>query len=747
MPLYPMLNSESTSVINTQVFYGLNRGLSIADGEMADMENMTSDHFPVLATRKGRSIKTWPGVDGGGKSTFDGEVTGMLGTDRLVVCQGGKVYVDGAEHALKLSAEEHMQPKQLVSMGAYVCIWPDKKYLNMANPDDYGDMGARWTAAEGVTISAMMCRKDGTDYDAESITVSGTAPENPVDQQLWLDTSGETHVLKQYSAIYLEWIQVATTFIKIQADGIGRDIREEDVVFLSGVRRAGETQGKGAQAVQQTLSFPGDAFSMYSRFHTTHYGGTDYRSTTAETVSRVMTITVAGIPEGAKILEANLRVTASGSHYGAKVLTLNGEKLREGQENLVPVEVTGNGDVSLKFVFQSYNTAQVSGDHGGTINFTGIALEVTYESGTAGGSSADDKTLEALNTSNLIYGRGDNYIIVAGLLHGAVTLDGTLIAERRIPDLDYICEANNRLWGCAYDRADGQLTNEIRACALGDFRNWYTFRGVSTDSYVMSVGSDGKFTGAFSYMGVPIMFKEGFLHKISGTIPANFTINTLKCRGVQDGSWRSLAVVNETLLYKAREDVMAYDGATPYAISEKLGREKYTEASAGTYRDKYYLCMRDESAAWRLYVYDTARGLWHIEDETEARCMANAGGELILASRNGAGTVLEKVDGGEESMPWSATFGTFGFEYEEQKYLSRFNIRAQMSKGSVMKMEIMYDSDGIWHTAGETRCPALRTVLLPIIPRRCDHCRVRISGRGSVRIYSIARVLRKGRDG
>ena len=44
---------ENATLMTTQ-FLGLNRGLSIADGEMADMHNMSSDNFPVLSTRGSR---------------------------------------------------------------------------------------------------------------------------------------------------------------------------------------------------------------------------------------------------------------------------------------------------------------------------------------------------------------------------------------------------------------------------------------------------------------------------------------------------------------------------------------------------------------------------------------------------------------------------------------------------------------------------------------------------------------------
>ena len=738
MGYLPEIPVRAVTPVNTQVFLGLNRGLSIADGEMADMLNMSSDHYPVLSTRKARAFAAF-NVEGGGQDVYPDGIDGMLGTDKLIVCSGEHVYVDGVEHALTLSADEAMKPKHLVSMGAYVCIWPDKVYLNLANPDDYGPMGDKWSAADGQVITAMMCRRDGTNYDTDEITVSAEEPAEPEDKQLWLDTSGENDVLKQYSKAQQDWAVLLTTYIKIQATGIGKSIKEGDVVHLSGAAVVGDAAP--AAAGEDTLEFTADGFSLYSSFKTY---GTPPRSSTPTIAEQTKTITVSGIPDGAAVTGAVAKFKAGAPMYGKQLLTMNGVSFGYGGDVEIPVEVSGNGDVSLKFRFQSGTNTTALGEHGGSVSISNLTLEVSYA--VSGAADEDSKQIEALNTTNAVYGCGDDYIIVAGLLHKSMTLAATLVRDLKIPDLDYICEANNRIWGCSYSAVDGTLTNEIRCCALGDFRNWYRFEGTSMDSYVMSVGSDGRFTGAYSLQGVPLMFKEGYLHKISGTQPSNFTLNTAKCRGVQDGSWRSLAAVNEVLVYKSRQDVMVYDGSLPYAIGEKLGTERLYEAAGGAYRDKYYLNARDDQMDWHTYVYDTGKQLWHKEDELSIRHMANADGTLYMGYKMGALMALG-VEGAEESFRWMATFGKYGFQDENQKYLSRFNIRAQMARGSTMKLEIEYDSDGRWVDMGTVRCMRLRTFTLPVVPRRCDHCQVRLSGTGEIKLYSIARLYEGGGDG
>lgn len=71
------------------------------------------------------------------------------------------------------------------------------------------------------------------------------------------------------------------------------------------------------------------------------------------------------------------------------------------------------------------------------------------------------------------------------------TFDGPfpdVTAQRRVPDLDWLTEHNNRVWGCS------STENVIYACKLGDATNWFSYRGTAADSYAVTVGSDGAFT-------------------------------------------------------------------------------------------------------------------------------------------------------------------------------------------------------------------------------------------------------------
>ena len=78
------------------------------------------------------------------------------------------------------------------------------------------------------------------------------------------------------------------------------------------------------------------------------------------------------------------------------------------------------------------------------------------------------------NGSIIQTGLTDHSFIVIGLLPNKTSMTlTTLTMERRVPAMDRVCTSSNRVWGCRYEVKDGELTNEIYACALGNPRNWY----------------------------------------------------------------------------------------------------------------------------------------------------------------------------------------------------------------------------------------------------------------------------------
>lgn len=387
----------------------------------------------------------------------------------------------------------------------------------------------------------------------------------------------------------------------------------------------------------------------------------------------------------------------------------------------------------------------------------------TYSGLNVGDNPSDGVYREVLVT-------GENYIVLDayapteahGIMNDTPPAEGYVKAVMDIPDMDYVIEAQNRLWGCKYGTVDGKLVNEIYASALGRFDVWRKYAGVSTDSYAASVGSDGRWTGAVNYQGYPLFFKEDRMYKVYVSASGAHRIQEYTMRGVQPGCARSLAVVNGVLFYKARDGVFAYDGSgAPTDVSEKLNLKELhwsgnMSAIASAWRDKYYLYLQMSTPPGnRLLVLDTSRGTWYRESlpvgsvvdfaELEGTLLCATSGDVLEIARDQ--TMAFRASGTtEDTVAWSCETGLIGYSTVEQKYVSRFNIRMSLAQGAHMDVLVQYDSDGIWHNQGRIQGAGTRTFMLPVRPRRCDHFRIRLEGQGDVRIYSFAKVLEAGSD-
>lgn len=382
------------------------------------------------------------------------------------------------------------------------------------------------------------------------------------------------------------------------------------------------------------------------------------------------------------------------------------------------------------------------------ISATGIGAPFEVDDGVKI-SGIEDASLADLNNTMVIKARGDNYIVVTGILSKTVSQEAPVTVTRQMPNMDFVIESENRLWGCRYGEAlNGEMVNEIYASKLGDFKKWNCFNGVSTDSYAVTVGTDGAFTGAITHLGYPLFFKEGCMHKIYGNYPANYQVLTTACRGVQKGCSRSLAIVNETVIYKSRAAVCAYDGSLPYEISAALGDVNYSHATAGVLGNKYYISMRDDAGKYNLFVYDVQRGMWHREDDTHALAFCACGGDLyyIDPTFNQIKTVRGTGELEKSPTEWEAVTGVIGTDSPDKKYISRLDVRMSLELGTRVYFYVQYNSTGAWEPLYTMTGTTLQSFGVPIKPKRCDHLRLKIVGVGEAKIYSICKTIEQGSD-
>jgi hypothetical protein len=321
---------------------------------------------------------------------------------------------------------------------------------------------------------------------------------------------------------------------------------------------------------------------------------------------------------------------------------------------------------------------------------------------------------------------------------------GTGSIKTIVPDMDYITESENRLWGCS------SQNHEIYACKLGDPKSWNAYEGISTDSYAATVGSDGDFTGAVTHLGYILFFKENCVHAIYGSKPANYQITNTTLRGVEKGSEKSLVIVNETLYYKSWHDVCMYQGSTPSSVSYALGKTKYRNAAAGAAGNKYYISMQNETG-WTMFVFDESSGLWHKEDNTHASYFANLNGNLYYIDAEDNNIKCMNINSDmqmneEETLEWMAEFTKFDESSMEHKYIGKFQFRAELEENASLEVWLDYDRKNQWEKICSLTSPINKPFTIPIMPQRCDILKLRFKGQGICRIFALAKTVEGGSE-
>lgn len=576
----PYLQQRGRNRSITTDFRGLNLSQGIGDGEWAWMQNMDTREYPAVARRQKRVHV----------ATLN-KPNGLCATDRLCFVDGVKFYYNGFYYGDVEDSE-----KTLVPMGAKIAIFPDKKLFDTTT-FSFTDMEQK-NVSSG-TVSVTLAKGDGTPYG--EYTEGGTAPENPENGQLWLDTSGDAPVMKTWSEAQGLWVAETTTYVLVSATGLGQGLKALDGVTVSGLEEGG------------------------------------------------------------------------------------------------------------------------------------------------------------LNGDWILTDAGPDYILFTGILQKALTQAGEVRVERTCPEMDFVVEKDNRLWGCS------SADHEIYCCKLGDPTNWRAYQGVATDSYAVTVGTPGPFTGAAVSGSAVIFFKENCLHRVYGTQPSNFTVYVDNLRGVQQGCHKSAVRVNEYLYYKSVFDVCVYADSEVAGISAALGTESYKNAVAGVCGSRLYLSMEDQEGAWQLLVYDTAAGVWTREDGTHAlgfaSCltetfMLRADGELYALLPGeynkdffmvGSDYTVYAQEETDEEVSWELRTGEILRELPDHKYIGKIQLYLELDPGAKAEVALRRDG-GAWETVQELSGGDQRRCTLPIYPRRCDRMEIRLTGVGHARLVNWSKYVGYGSE-
>ena len=730
-------------------FKGYSHREVIGDGEWYEMTNMSARKYPAITTRPKRQFLSM--VNGEAVSN----VAAMVDMDGLVwLGKDGSLHAGG--HSLENFYTYTEADRQLVPMGGYLVVFPDKVWANavklklggeMVKDTDYGSLEAKWEQgddantlpiAEPPTMRIVPCKPDGsywkyipsnweerktyptdtTSAEEEQVVVvtsqypypiyksyvgrtdwvntgqypgfketyPSQKPTDPEDGCLFLYGNETPAVMLQWSENSRMWNEVECC-LKIESTGNFSDIKKDDIV---------------------SVSFPScttDTLWVNNRDGVVYYSAIDVYTLPKKLENVLVKAT------GKVEIKNNLGLT----HYIA-VKTAN---------------IPTGPNFSLMHI-NSYHR-QLVNEYLGTIidEETGFPM-FTKAQEEAAWIMTNEELIEKLTSTDWDARRACPVKV-----------------SRSVPDMDFVTECGNRLWGCFYGEKDGKILNEIYASKLGDFKNWNSFQGLSTDSYAASRGTDGPWTGVITMNNYPLFFKRNCLEKVYVSASGAHQIATTKLPGVQPGSWRSMQIVDGVLIYLSDTGVMVYDGSLPDHISSDFGEVKYKNGVAGKQGYNYYLSVEAQDGTHSLFNLDTTKGVWNREDDTQLVQAADRGDVLYMLTADGrlmTPGALAELDTGEleEDFTWEIISGAIGYQRAEQEYLLRLIPRIKLEPGGSAVMHVMYDDNGDWQRVGCIENYSTHSVTIPVKTRRCDHFRIKLSGIGGATLYTIVREIEKG---
>lgn len=329
---------------------------------------------------------------------------------------------------------------------------------------------------------------------------------------------------------------------------------------------------------------------------------------------------------------------------------------------------------------------------------------------------------EKLKGETVVRAKSTGYIVVDGIIGQSIT--DSILVERSMPQMDLVTVCGDRFWGC--HRGEGVST--IYCSRSGSCSNWLPVDTADTGPWRTEVASSGSFTGAVAFGKTPVFFKEGWLHKVTGTDSGNFRVETVPCVGVRPGCENSLAVADGKLYYCSHLGIMEYTGS---GVPRCILPGDFREAWAGALGSSYYVCVNLDGHP-QLLVYDAEKGIWCREDELRARHFtAWQGGMYCVSGKQCIN--LRSGSGDEGPVQWYLESDTLCVG--ENQLLRRLEVCLDLD-GQVM-LSISWDG-GKWEPLGEA--PVFQGRLAFTVNTRCracSHFRLRLDGTEGMRLYSI----------
>lgn len=726
-------HSVSAYQRETVPFLGLNRSDDTREGEFASQKNMSDRRYPYLAPRLPRA-----------KETYTDPTALFAWDEKEIRVDGGKLYYDGEPLCNVTDGE-----KQFAVVNTKLVVWPDKLAVDLTNRT-VGDLAAKAVNRSTATFTAnTLSLPAKTKYASTTLRYK------------WV--TGEVQpYLYTYSSV--SWDEATGTWTK--EDGKWTMPTASDGrMYIPNVTQNATTLSYtvGQPAYRFAGAAPSDAPSdephndigFYVVLDRNSFEFTATSSSCTVTASiywsqqdnKVVTdlfsvgdvVSIGGTPSGyLDVDKATIKEIDSETNtitFDADVFP-SGDAVKSGEVEeayyIARYQADPSSDKYSKFVvtkkgaFGYTNFSMTKGQYA-VLDVTAKKLYV-YEKADGSYKLVDSYEVEP-TTDNSSSSQGLYYLTMSALSYSK----GSVTVERSVPDLDFICERENRL--CGVSNKD----DTIYISAWGDPTNFYAYSG-DKGSYSVAVGSEGDFTGVCDYGNALLCWKERTLHKVLGDYPSNYQTATYRFSGVRAGAHKSLVNVNETLFFLGMDGVYAYTGNKPSLISRALGASVLKNGVGGTDGKAYYLSAKN-GEVWELLSYDTHTGLWTRSDETQVVDFCRVGYAVKFLS----GDSVYTIGSGDEAVEWEAVFVPMYETLEGGKQYNRLIFRVEVPKDGWMAADVRFDG-GRWMQVGIVKGKN-GPVHMPVPLRRCDKFQIRLRGKGDCAVLDMVREFRLRGDG
>lgn len=711
---YPKLNSLNSSTDYMDLFLGLNHNLRQNDNEFYDMKNLTSDGYPTLSVRpqRGNMFKDNPSF----LSNLSKPV-GMVDRDVLYIIRktGNYELTITYKHEQTIKniqiggCKDTDDVRQVISMGSYIIIMPDKIYFNTADPQhDFGHIEANMSLS---SVLCQPCEYDGTILNVDY--VGNEAPETYYDGTIWLDSSDG--ILKRYDKIYNVWTAITNSYIKITYTPSGQDadisskFAVGDGLLFSGFN---ENAINGYHTITRFLSdnsivIPGELNTV-----------------TGKSLWHIFSDTGEYDPLQGLMIETS---------YSGEIAEdeLIGKHLMIGNNNYL---ISGNthkaeGNRGLVVYLGITETVQFEKNAGAYIVEEGINR---IESGVTLDRSMPDMDFVISSNNRLWgckYGNGVNQLY-----------------SSRLGDFRNWNVYNGNSMDSWYANlgCDGEFTGAIDYFGYPMFFKenniiTVTVAGVNTNHSVLTRAQRGVQKG--SARSLCILNDILYYKSINGIMAYSGSSPTLVSEPLGEASFSSAVCggLNNKLYVnmKSEEDLKYY-----MYVYDTVKNMWHKEDQI---RIRLFCNVHDQIFTYHQNQYILNSNLYYIDQDIFDKIQGSVVQKWDKCYKSIIGTA---ADADTDKIDWFAETGIIGCDTTLHKYFSKLNIKLDLDCDSYVDVLIQYDSNSQWSLLqhigdGQER---LFQKTFPIKIQRCDHFRLRFEGKGNAKIYAISKTMTPGSD-